>query len=114
MVAEPGRTVVEPGRWCPLTLEVVERLPQDAGVFEVANLVRTVVYLGRAEGSLKERLTELLRSHGKLPRMTGGYYFRYTSTGDEAEAFELLVATHRQRHGNLPPLVATPVQQHAA
>jgi hypothetical protein len=100
MVVQPGRMVVEPGRWCPLTLETIGRLPAAAGVFELATLVRNVVYIGRAAGSLRERLTQMARADGPLlPRVTGGYYFRYTSAPDEDAAFEALIAEHQRRRG---------------
>lgn len=95
--------VVEPGRWCPLTLEAVSWVPDHPGVFEVANLVRSVLYIDRAHGCVRDRLAELARARGSLPRAVGGYYFRYLETADEAGGVTRLLDAYRAHHAGALP-----------
>jgi hypothetical protein len=92
-----------PDRWCRLSAESIGWVPEEAGVFEVANLVRSVLYVGRGYGNLRARLCELSGSTGLLPPMAGGFYFRFHLTPREDEAFERLVGTYRLRHDGRAP-----------
>jgi hypothetical protein len=93
----------QPDRWCRLSAEAVGWVPEEPGVFEVANLVRSVLYVGRGEGNLRARLREITRSTGLLPPMAGGFYFRFQLTPREDEAFASLVSTYRTRHAGRDP-----------
>jgi hypothetical protein len=93
-----------PGRWWPLTPEVVAALPEAAGVFEVSNLVRTVLYIGRGEGSLRTRLAVLAHSNPTLPRLAGGYYFRYELDASEEDSHAARLAEYCAGHGGHVPL----------
>jgi hypothetical protein len=94
---------VTPGRWLPLTPEIVAVLPEDAGVFEVSNLVRTVLYIARAEGSLRTRLATLAHPNHTLPRLAGGYYFRYELGQSEEELHAARLAEYCAGHGGVVP-----------
>jgi len=95
----------KPDDWQPLTPEVIAALPESPAVFEVANLVRTVLYMDRAHGKLRERLTSLWQDPTKLPVRPGGHYFRYELTAREDEALQKRQAAYRKRHrGMLPPI----------
>ena len=95
----------KPDDWQPLTPEVIAALPESPAVFEVANLVRTVLYVDRAHGKLRERLTSLWQDPTKLPVRPGGHYFRYELNAREEEALQMRLAAYRKRHrGVLPPI----------
>jgi len=91
--------------WQPLTPEVIAGLPEAPAVFEVANLVRSVVYIARAEGKLRESLTALWQDPVKLPVRPGGHFFRYELTTREEEALQKRLTAYRTKHqGQLPPI----------
>jgi len=92
-----------PGRWLPLTPETVADLPDNAGVFEVSNLVRTVLYIARAEGNLRSRLAALAHPNPTLPRLAGGYYFRYELGESEEELQARRLAEYCAGHGGVMP-----------
>jgi hypothetical protein len=92
------------GSWRRVTVDTVAALPELSAVFEVANLVRTVLYIGAAEGNLRARVDTLLRTPGKLPQAAGGYWVRWQPTEGEAALLEERLATFRaSRRGALPP-----------
>jgi hypothetical protein len=89
--------------WRRLTPDTLADLPEASAVFEVANLVRTVQLIGSAQGNLRASLTALTREASKLPVTPGGYYFRYESAEQEAEALAARLEEYRTRHlGRLP------------
>jgi hypothetical protein len=94
----------EPGRWCRLIPAVIAGLPETPGVFEVGSLVRNVLFIGRADGSLRERMTSLIQTQEKLPPSSGGYYFRYELATDEEDALGKRLSAYQDGHaGLLPP-----------
>jgi hypothetical protein len=95
---------LSPGRWFPLTPETAAALPEGAGVFEVANLVRTVLYIGRGEGNVRARLATLSQPNSTLPRLAGGYYFRYELGASEEELHVARLTEYCTEHGgHVPP-----------
>lgn len=93
-----------PSRWIRLTPTSIAALPNADGVFEVANLVRNVQYVGRACGRLRDTLTEFGHMPRNLPLSVGGYFFRFELTTAEGEAFERRIEAYRKRHeGAVPP-----------
>jgi hypothetical protein len=89
--------------WLRLTAESIEALPNAPAVFEIGNLVRTVVYIGRAEGRLRDRVTALGPLPNGLPPAVGGHYLRYELTPAEDEAITARLKTYQGRHrGSLP------------
>ena len=89
--------------WRRLNPDIIADLPEDAGVFEVANLVRTVLLISAAEGNLRERLSALAREPKKLPASPGGYWFRYEATAREDETLASRLGAYRAAHdGALP------------
>jgi hypothetical protein len=90
--------------WRRVTVDTVAALPELSAVFEVANLVRTVLYIGAAEGNLRARIDTLLHAPGRLPQAAGGYWVRWEATDAEAELLEKRLAAFRaSRGGILPP-----------
>ena len=57
VLLKPRSMNQEPSRWRRLTPAAIAALPEAAAVFEVANLVRTVKFIGSAGGNLRARLT---------------------------------------------------------
>jgi hypothetical protein len=90
--------------WRRLTPETLGDLPECAAVFEVANLVRNIQLIGRAEGSLRTRLSTLVREHTVLPAIAGGYYFRYETAEQEDAALDARLAAYRKTHCGLLPV----------
>lgn len=89
--------------WRRLTPDAIADLPEAGAVFEVANLVRNVRYIGSAQGNLRARLAEFALAGAKLPATPGGYYFRYEPAAEEAQALSARLDLYRTRHmGQLP------------
>lgn len=94
------------GSWRRLDVDTLAGLPEVSAVFEVATLVRTVLYIGGAEGNLRQRLGALLHDSGRLPPAAGGYWVRWelASTATEGDLLEQRLAAFRgARGGQLPP-----------
>jgi hypothetical protein len=89
--------------WRRLTPDVIAEVPEAAAVFEVANLVRTVLYIGAADGNLRARLASISLEQTKLPLSTGGYYFRYEAVTHESEQLAARLAAYRESHGGQLP-----------
>ena len=101
----------KPDDWQPLTPEVIAALPESPAVFEVANLVRTVLYIDRAQGKLRERLTSLWQDPTRLPVRPGGHYFRYELSAREEETLQKRLAAYRKRHRGALPVINHEAEQ---
>jgi len=70
-------------KWSDYTPENVAEAPDVFGVYEIANRLKNVIYIG--EGNIKERLASHLRP--KSPDyFSNASYFRYETTGGKAKA----------------------------
>lgn len=95
---------VEPGRWQKLNPATIECVPEGPGIFEIGNLVRSVLYIGRGDGNLRARLARLGAVPENVPASAGGYWVRYALVDDEEAAVLERHAAHRAAHeGRLPP-----------
>ena len=95
---------LEAGRWLKLNPGTIESVPASAGVFEIGNLVRSVLYIGRGDGNLRTRLESLGAVPANVPASSGGYYVRYWVSPDEEVAVIERQTAHRTEHdGHLPP-----------
>jgi hypothetical protein len=95
---------VEPGRWLKLNPTTIASIPESPGIFEIGNLVRSVLYIGRGDGNLRTRLASLGAVPANVPASTGGYYVRYVLAEDEDAAVTDRQTCHRAEHdGHLPP-----------
>jgi hypothetical protein len=104
LLSHPDIMAVEPGCWQKLNPSTIECVPDAPGIFEIANLVRTVLYIGRANGDLRRRLAELGAIPENVPASPGGYWIRYALAEDEEAALTARQDEHRTRHGGqLPP-----------
>lgn len=102
-VAPNVRMHHNPNAWRRLTPETIAQLPEAAAVFEVANLVRTVQYIGTAEGNLRARVAEIAAQASRLPPSAGGYYVRWEPTAAETEALEQWLTAFRTFHRGATP-----------
>jgi hypothetical protein len=89
--------------WRRLTAEAIADLPETGAVFEVANLVRTVQFIGKASGNLRARLATYAQEDLKWRPVPGGYYFRYEASPREDEALDGRLAAYRNGHGGQLP-----------
>src|SRR5262245_10688768 len=98
------------GRWIRLTPDNIAAVPNADGVFEIANLVRSVQYVGRACGRLRDTLKDFGHMPRTLPSSVGGHFFRFELTSAETEALQRRIEAYRKRHeGALPPGNRAPV-----
>jgi hypothetical protein len=89
--------------WRRLTPEMIADLPETGAVFEVANLVRTVQFIGTASGNLRTRLAMFAQEDLKPRPIPGGYYVRYETATAEDEALTVRLQAYREAHsGTLP------------
>ena len=96
--------------WRRITPEMIADLPQTGAVFEVANLVRTVQFIGTASGNLRTRLATYAQEDLKLRPIPGGYYVRYETAAVEDEALSARLDAYRDAHsGTLPTGNAEPI-----
>jgi hypothetical protein len=90
--------------WRRLTSETIADLPETTAVFEVANLVRTVQFIGNASGNLRTRLTAYVQEDLRYRPIPGGYYMRYETSTSAEEALTTRLAAYRECHGgSVPP-----------
>lgn len=87
-------------QWRVITPTLLEELPSDPGVFEIANLVRTVLFIGAAPCDLATTIREAVVS----PRLMSRSHCIRFELADDAEARAgRLLAAYRQAHGGLAP-----------
>jgi hypothetical protein len=89
--------------WRRLTPEMIADLPESGAVFEVANLVRTVQFIGTASGNLRTRLATYTQEDLKQRPIPGGYYVRYEAAAAEDEALDARLTAYRTAHGGTLP-----------
>jgi len=89
--------------WRRLTPETIAELPETGAVFEVANLVRTVLFIGRASGNLRARMAAYVSEDMKLRPCAGGYFFRYEPTTSEEETLDQRLASYLGSHAGMLP-----------
>src|SRR5437867_11016230 len=87
--------------WRRLTPDTIAELPETGAVFEVANLVRTVQFIGRAAGNLRARVAAYVSEDLKLRPCPGGYYFRYEPTPLEEETLDQRLAAYLNSHSGM-------------
>ena len=93
----------EIGPWQKLNPATIEFVPESPGIFEIGNLVRTVLFIGRADGNLKHRLEALGAIPANVPASVGGYWVRWVAVDDEEAELAARQTAHRaQHHGLLP------------
>ena len=95
---------IPPGKWVKLTADNIRAVPDAGGVIEIGNLVRTVLFIDRANGRLRDRLEQLGPIPSAVTSAVGGHYFRFELARAEDEALERRLKAYRAQHrGNVPP-----------
>jgi len=90
--------------WRPLTVAETVAAPETPGVFEIANLVRTLLFVGTAPESLAASLTQYLDVPGRRQPSFGRLHFRFLPTNEPERVQDDLLLSYRERHGGaLPP-----------
>jgi len=93
----------EIGPWQKLNPATIEFVPESPGIFEIGNLVRTVLFIGRANGNLKQRFDALGAIPENVPASVGGYWVRWVAVDDEEAELAARQTAHRDQHaGQLP------------
>lgn len=89
--------------WKSLDATEITQLPETPGVFEIATLVRTVLFIGAAPESLATTLSTHLEAPSILHARAGRLYFRYAATEDAERAQAGLLARYGECHGGILP-----------
>jgi hypothetical protein len=93
----------EIGPWQKLNPATIEFVPESPGIFEIGNLVRTVLFIGRANGNLRHRFEALGAIPENVPASVGGYWVRWIQVDDEEAELAARQTAHRDQHaGQLP------------
>lgn len=90
--------------WMKFSAERIAALPEVGAIFEIATLVRNVVFIGRAEGNLRTAAERILAIPGHLPVPSGGLYLRFRPTDDEGESLRAHLARFQAAHGGELPV----------
>jgi len=94
----------EIGPWQKLNPATIEFVPESPGIFEIGNLVRTVLFIGQANGNLRQRFEALGAIPENVPASVGGYWVRWVVVDDEDAELGTRQTAHRDQHaGALPP-----------
>lgn len=91
--------------WSRLSQDTVETVPTTPGVYEIATLVRSTLYIGRTAG---QDLRGCLRAELTEPRpefRPHALYFRYEPTPQADQRHDELLQEYARTHrGKVPPL----------
>jgi hypothetical protein len=82
---------------------VVADTPASPGIYQLATLVRTVVFIGAAAESLSETLTLRLSAPATLHPHLGRLYFRVAPLEDPEQTQTELLDAYRACHGGALP-----------
>ncbi|MCC6849905.1 MAG: hypothetical protein IT294_15485 [Deltaproteobacteria bacterium] len=89
--------------WKPMLPALIAEAPSCPGVYELANLVRTVVFIGAATEHLGESLAAHLNVPPTLHAHFGRLYFRVAPLDAPEEAQQALVEEFRASHAGAFP-----------
>jgi hypothetical protein len=89
--------------WRPLIPAEIAKVPECPGVFELATLVRTVVFIGAAPESLASSLGRHLQTGGSPSVQAARLYFRYQASDDAEHAQRERLEEYRRTHGDRLP-----------
>ena len=96
--------------WRPLTAAETVAVPESPGVFEIANLVRTILFVGTVPESLAASLTQYLDAPGQRQPLAGRLYFRFLPTDDPEKVQNDVLLSYQEHHGGaLPPAQTNPL-----
>ncbi|MCC6763453.1 MAG: hypothetical protein IT293_02215 [Deltaproteobacteria bacterium] len=89
--------------WKPMAPALIAEAPSCPGVYELANLVRTVVFIGAATESLGEALTAHLNAPPTLHAHFGRLYFRVAPLDEPESAQAARIEEFRASHAGAFP-----------
>jgi len=89
--------------WKPMVPAVVAETPPCPGVYQLATLVRTVVFIGAAPADLSETLAQHLNAPATLHPHLGHLYFRIAPLEDPEPTQTALLNEYCKLHGGAPP-----------
>ena len=89
--------------WKPMLPGTIAEAPTCAGVYELATLVRTVVFIGAAEENLSDTLTQHLAAPATLHPHAGRLYFRTIAIDEPDQVQVELLDEFRRSHGGSVP-----------
>ena len=89
--------------WKPMIPALISEAPTCPGVYELANLVRTVVFIGAAGDNLSDALTEHMNTPATLHPHFGRLYFRYAPLEEPDSAQATLIEAFRASHSGAFP-----------
>ena len=95
--------------WRPLCVAEIEKVPESPGVYELATLVRTILFIGAATESLTTELAHHLNVQTAPLVRSGSLYFRFRPSDEPLQLQNDMLADYTARHnGALPPAQSTP------
>jgi hypothetical protein len=89
--------------WKPMIPALIAEAPTCPGVYELANLVRTVVFIGAAGDNLSDALTQHMNAPATLHPHFGRLYFRYAPLEQPEGAQAALLEAYRASHSGAFP-----------
>ena len=90
--------------WKPMTPALVAEAPTCPGVYELASLVRTVVFIGAAAESLSDALTRHVNAPASQHPYFGRLYFRVAPLEEPEGAQTVLIEEFRASHSGALPV----------
>ena len=91
--------------WKPMVPAMIADAPASPGVYQLATLVRTVVFIGAASESLNEALAPHLSAPATLHPHLGRLYFRVAPLEDPEPTQAELLDAYRASHSGAFPAV---------
>lgn len=89
--------MIDKSPWLPFEEDVVHRIPDAVGVFELGDIDKQVIFLGCADNMLlRERLLEMLE-HGDKRVPPAPHWFRYEETHKPHLVFRSIVRGLREQ-----------------
>jgi hypothetical protein len=87
--------------WRKLIPEQVRNAPDYQGVFECADILQDLVYIGQTESLA--RTLELMLDR-KDPDFNIAAFFRFQTTRDPVGAYKTLIEEYQKKYNCLPPI----------
>jgi hypothetical protein len=90
--------------WKPMTPALIAEAPNCPAVYELGTLVRTVVFIGAADGDLHQTLNQHLSVPQTLHPHLGRLYFRFAPHDEPEGTRAVLLEEFRTSHAGALPV----------